>query len=188
MSVKYVDDQGKPILLRGRADWALGWGPDKSNTGSLLIIVEAKAVGNGTVGMPQLLVYMAAVQEARRDRPNKTVFGMLSDTSDYKFACLDNNKKLLVSHSLEWLFDRQAILRHIDHILQDAIQSSPHTTPVKLNNSTLYGYKRYLQKSWKFGEDSDDEGADGDEDDGEEILVDVIERNGNILFRTERTL
>ena len=184
VSVKYLDERGKPILLKGRADWALGYGTDKRNTGSLLIIVEAKPAPKASVGMPQMLVYMAAVQEARRDRTNKTVFGMLSDGTLYTFACLDNNKRLLISRVFEWLFDRQAILRHIDHILLDAIQSSPHTTPKKLNSSNIYGYNRYLRGTWKFGEDSDDEEEDGDEDDEEEDLVDVIERNGHIFLRS----
>ena len=187
VSVKYVDERGRPILLKGRADWALGYGTDKRNTGSLLIIVEAKPAGIGLIGMPQMMVYMAAVQEARRERANKTVFGMLSDGTFYTFACLDNNKRLLISRTFQWLFDRQAILRHIDHILLDAIQSSPHTAPTKLNNSNIRGYKRYLQGTWKFGGDSDDEGEDGDEDDAEEVLVDVIERNGHIFFSYERT-
>ena len=188
VSVKYVDDEGKPILLKGRADWALGYGKDKMNTGSLLIIIEAKPVGTSTIGMPQMLVYMAAIHEARRDRTNRTVFGLLSDGTYYTFACLDNNKKLLVSRVFLWMLDRREILRHIDHILLDAIQSSPHTTPQKLNNSNIYGYQRYLQETWKFCEESDAEGGDGDEDDEEGDLVDVIEKNGHIFLRSKRSI
>ncbi|MCJ1226972.1 hypothetical protein MMC12_003627 [Toensbergia leucococca] len=95
---------------------------------SLFIIVEAKPAGNASVGIPQMLVSMAAIQDARQDRTNKTVFGMLSDGTNYTFACLNNNKRLLISRNFQWLFDRQTILRHIDRILLDAIQSSPHTT------------------------------------------------------------
>ncbi len=112
---------------------------------------------------------------------------MLSDGTNYTFACLNNNKRLLISRIFQWLFDRQTILRHIDRILLDAIQSSPHTTPVKLNNSNICGYTRYLQGSWKFGEDSDDEGEEGDENDEEGDLVDVIERNGHIFLRSKRS-
>lgn len=188
MSVKYVDERGNSVLLKGRADWALGYGTDKRHTGSLLIIVEAKPAAKALVGMPQMLVCMAAIQEARQDRTNKTVLGMLSDGTFYTFACLDNDKRLLISRNFQWLFDRQAILRHIDHILLDAIQSSPHTTPKKLNNSNIYAYKRYLRGTWKFGEDSDDEGEDGDEDVEEGDLVDVIERNGYVFLRSKRSI
>ncbi|KAK3176899.1 hypothetical protein OEA41_008225 [Lepraria neglecta] len=187
VSMKYVDERSKPILLRGRADWALGYGTDKRNTGSLLIIVETKPAGSASVGMPQMLVYMAAIQDARQDQTNKTVFGMLSDGTNYTFACLDNNKRLLISRIFQWLFDRQTILRHIDRILLDAIQSSPHTTPVKLNNPNIYGYKRHLRGSWNFGEDSDDREEEGDEDDEEGDLVDVVERNGHIFLRSKRS-
>lgn len=187
VSVKYVDERSKPILLKGRADWALGYGTDKRNTGPLLIVVEAKPVGSASVGMPQMLVYMAAIQHARQDRTNKTVFGMLSDGTYYTFACLDNNKRLLISRTFQWLFDRQTILRHVDRILLDAIQSSPHTTPVKLNSPNICGYRRYLRGSWTFGEDSDDEEEEGDEDDEEGDLVDVIERNGHIFLRSKRS-
>ena len=86
------------------------------------------------------------------------------------------------------MLDRAAILRHIDHILLDAIHSSPHTTPIKLNNPNTYGYKRYLRGTWKFGGDSDDEGEDRGKDDEEEILVDIIKRDGHILYRTERMI
>jgi hypothetical protein len=187
VSVKYVDEHGKPILLKGRADWALGFGTDKRNSGSLLIIVEANPAGNASVGMPQMLVYMAAIQHARQDRTNKTVFGMLSDGTYYTFACLNNNKRLLISRNFQWLFDRPTILRHIDRILLDAIQSSPHTTPVKLKNSNICGYTRYLEESWKFCEDSNDEVEEGDENDEEGDLVDVIERNGHIFLRSKKS-
>lgn len=187
VSVKYVDERGKPILLKGRADWTLGYGTDERNTGSLLVIVEAKSAGNALVGMPQMLVYMAAIQDARQDRTNKTVFGMLSDGTYYTFACLNHNKRLLISRIFEWMFDRESILRHIDRILLDAIQSSPHTTHVKPNNSNMCEYRRYFRGSWKFGEDSDDEGEEGDESDEEGDLVDVIKRNGHIFLRSKRS-
>lgn len=188
MSVKYVDECGKPVLLKGHADWALGYGIDKRNTGSLLIIVEAKSAGSTLVGMPQMLVYMVAVQEARRDRTNKTVFGMLSDGTFYTFACLDNNKRLFISRNFQWLFDRQVILRHIDHILLDAIQSSLHTIPNKLKNSSMLGCIPYLRGNWKFSEDLDDEREDGNEDNEEGDLVDIIKKNGRVFFRTTRNI
>ena len=52
MSVKYIDERSKPVLIKGRSDCALNCGTDKRNIGSLLIIVEAKAAGSGSVGMP----------------------------------------------------------------------------------------------------------------------------------------
>ena len=187
VSIKYIDERSKPILLKGRADWVLGFGTDKRNTGSLLIVVEAKSAGNASVGMPQMLIYMAAIQDATRDRTNQTVFGMLSDGRDFTFACLDSNENLFISRILQWMFDRQTILRHIDRILLDALQSSPHTTPVKLNNPIIFGYNRYLRGSWNFGPDSSDEGEEGDESEAEGDLVDVIERNGHISLKSKKS-
>jgi hypothetical protein len=61
-----IQDQfGDPELIRGRADWVLGYGRTKANTGSILMIVEAKAHGSAFIGLAQMMVYMAAVHEAR---------------------------------------------------------------------------------------------------------------------------
>lgn len=78
---------------------------------------------------------------------------------------VDTNKRLLISRTFQRMLDRRAILQPIDHILLDAIRSSPHIIPQRLNNSNIYGYKRYLRGTRKCGEDSDDEGEDGDEND-----------------------
>ena len=184
LSIKAVDEFGKQAIVRGRADWALGYGSSKTHTGSLLIIAEAKCVENTSIGMPQMLIYMAAVQKARQGRENKTVWGFSSDGSTFHFACLNEDRKLLTSRPLIWRDDRSAILRHVDTILLDAIQSSPHTTPIKVKNPNLRAYRRYLTGSWKFGDESEDE---GDElDDGEISYVDVVKRDGHITLREQR--
>lgn len=176
-----ADDDGKPIIIRGRADWAIGYGSSTSNTGNLLIIAEAKRYGSASVGIPQLLIYMAAAQDDRSERLNKTIWGILSDGREFYFLCLTENRKLLRSRVLEWRFDSSDILRHIDTILRDAIQSSPHTTPQKTNNSALRSYGRYLAGSWRFGVGSKDELSEVDE--GEFDLVDIVNRDGHLILR-----
>ena len=183
VSVKVDDEFGERTIVKGRADWALGYGSSKSHTGSLLIIVEAKHIDNVSIGMPQMLVYMTAIHEARRDRNNKTVWGLLSDGSTFHFACLNDDRKLLTSRPLIWRDDKSVILRHIDTILIDAIQSSPHTTPIKVKNPNIRAYRRYLSGSWKFGEESEDEGDE--QDDGEDAYVDVIKRDGHVFLRSK---
>ena len=183
LSIKVVDEFGKWTIVKGRADWALGYGSSKTHAGSLLIIAEAKRIDNISIGMPQMLIYMAAVQEARQDRENKTVWGFLSDGSTFHFACLNDDRKLLTSRPLIWRDDKSAILRHIDTILLDAIQSSPHTTPIKVKNPNLRAYRRYLTGSWKFGNESEDEGDE--RDDGEISYVDVVKRDGHIILREQ---
>lgn len=75
----------------------MGYGTNKLNTGAILLVVEAKPYESATVGMPQLLVYIATVHEARKDRVNKSVFGILSNCKEFHFAFLDENKKLFVT-------------------------------------------------------------------------------------------
>jgi hypothetical protein len=92
-----------------------------------------------------MLVYMAAVHEARLGHTNNSVFGMLPDGEEFKFAFLDSNKKFYVSFPLFWIKDQQAIISHIDAMLPDAIQSSPYTTPIENRGKTLLRYRKYIE-------------------------------------------
>ena len=103
VSVNIQDEFGNPEIINGRADWILGYGKTKANTGSILMIVEAKGLGRAETGLTQMLIYMAAVHEARRGYTNNSVFGMLSNSIEFKFAFLDSNKKFYVSYPLFWI-------------------------------------------------------------------------------------
>ena len=59
VSIRIRDVYGNSEIVKGRADWALGYGTEKSDTGAILLIVEAKPYESAAVGMPQLLVCMA---------------------------------------------------------------------------------------------------------------------------------
>jgi hypothetical protein len=190
VSVNIQGQFGGPELIRGRADWVLGYGKDKTNTGSILMVVEAKRSQNATIGLAQMLVYMAAVQEARLGHTNNTIFGMLSDSKEFKFALLDSNKKFYVSSPLFWYKDQQAIISYIDAMLLDAIQSSPHTTPTKGQNNTLRRYRKYLESKWAFGKDAEAEveaeAEDENEDEDEDDIVDVVKIGRDIVLRNVR--
>ena len=182
ITVKTQDFDGNSELIRGRADWALGYGRDKTETGSILIVVEAKPVGEASTGLPQLMIYMAGVFESRRTRSNNTVFGMVSDGAIFWFAFLDHNKKFYVSSPYKWATNQPTILAYIDTILLDAIHSSPHTTPTKFHNTSLLNCPRYLKGQWKFGEGSEDgveEQSDPDD------FVDIVRDRQRIVLRTE---
>ena len=181
VSVKVKDPDEKDEIIKGRADWALGYGRNKNDTGSILIVVEAKGSGKAFVGLPQLIVYMAAVFESRRGRTKNTVFGMLADSGVFQFAFLDHNKKLFLSNVFMWAGQKSTILTYIDTILLDAIKSSPHTTPTKARNTSLRNYPFYLKGPWKFGEDSDSE---TDEEAGDDDFVDVIRDKDRIVLRS----
>jgi hypothetical protein len=137
--VNTQDEFGKPELIKGRTDRVLGYGRSKKNTGSILIVVEARAHGNASIGLAQMMVYMAAVHEARLGYTNNSVFGMLSDSSEFRFAFLDSNKKFHYSRHLLWEVDQQAIISYIDTMLLDAIQSSPYTTPTRVKTRPCPG-------------------------------------------------
>lgn len=186
LSIRIQDVYGNHVMVKGRADWALGYGTDKNDTGSILLVVEAKPYESAPVGIPQLLVYMAAVQEARQDRVNSSVFGMVSDSKEFRFCFLNGQKKRFVSEPLTWATKQSTIIAYIDMMLMSAIKSSPHTTPRKKNSRTILNYPGFLEKQWRFGEESNDEsdGGRAEDSDGEDDdMVDLVNIGGRIVMR-----
>ena len=162
-------------------DWALNY-ETPNQCGSILIVIEAKKIGNASIGLAQLVVYMVGVLESRHNRLNQSVFGMLSDSGTFQFAFLDQNKKLYLTTTFTWGWDQSKILAYIDTILLDAIQSSPHTTPTKIRNRSLNNYRQYLEERWVFGDGSEDKAK---EDIKKESIVDVFQ-DENMVVRTKR--
>lgn len=190
VSIRVKDIYGDTELVKGRADWALGYGTEKSDTGSILLVVEAKPYEQAPVGMPQLLVYMAAVHEARKDRVNKSVFGMVSDSKEYRFCFLNEQKKFFVTRPFIWAIEQSTIIAYIDMMLKNAIESSPHTTPHKRNNRSMLKYADFLERQWKFGEEANDEsdGGGAEKSDGEDYddMVVVVVSGGRVVMRGSR--
>ena len=149
LEISAKDEDSDEFIIKGRADWVLGRinAISKGKTDAILAMVEGKSRENASVGMPQLLVYMAAVQEARSSRSNNSVFVMLSDGREtFRFAFLTGKKKLYMSKPLDPAVEQSNILAYIDTILTDAIESSPSTTPQKTRNSTIRRYQKYLAR------------------------------------------
>lgn len=107
---------------------------------------------------------------------------MLSNGDEFRFAYLDSNKKFHDSHPLLWRVDQQAIISYIDAMLLDAMQSSPHTTPTKIQNKTLLRYRQYVESKWVFADDVEDE-VETEAEIGEDNIVDVVKVNGCIVLR-----
>ncbi|KAI9758166.1 MAG: hypothetical protein M4579_003140 [Chaenotheca gracillima] len=102
---------GADVLIKGRCDWVLGYRDDKAEIGDLLITIETRARrNNAEPSLPQLLIYKAAVHEARRLKANRTVFGMVSDSENFTFAVLDEERKFHVSRTLQWVLARPRII------------------------------------------------------------------------------
>jgi hypothetical protein len=182
VSIRIKDIYGNNEMVKGRADWALGYGTEKSDTGAIILIVEAKPYESAAIGMPQLLVYMAAVHEARVNRVNQSVFGMVSDSKEFRFAFLDKDKKFYTTRPFTWTIEKSTIIAYIDMMLINAIEPSPHTTPQKTNNRTICRYREHSGREWKFGDDSDDAGV-REEDDDDDDMVDVVIIGGRVTMR-----
>lgn len=177
VSIRIKDTYGNNEIVKGRADWAMGYGTDKSDTGAILLILEAKPYDSPAVGLPQLLVCMAAVHEARKNRANNSVFGMVSDSKEFRFSFLDEKKKLFTSRPFAWVIERKTIIAYIDMMLINAIESSPHT------NQAIRQYPEFLGRRWEFEDESNDRGAEEEE---ESDMVDVVNIGGRVLLRSRR--
>ncbi|OCL00585.1 uncharacterized protein K441DRAFT_533611 [Cenococcum geophilum 1.58] len=154
--------------ISGRADWVLGHGNLRSTLDPSLIVMEAKRTGAADLALPQLIIYLAAVQDARKSRSkmNSSVFGLLTDSTNFRFVYLDPSRKLFVSKPHEWLEEKAKIIQWIDKILEDSIQASPHTTPFKWQ--------------YQFGSAAKDfDLVEGENDRGYEI----IQREGYVVAR-----
>ncbi|KAH0553121.1 hypothetical protein GP486_006691 [Trichoglossum hirsutum] len=145
------------VIIKGRADWAIGYAVSKTSLSSKFIIMEAKRDGESSKGIPQLMCYLAGVQDARvaESKTNQQVFGVLTDSREFRFAFLNERRQMFLSVPLLWVSDAPRIVAFLDHILQKAIESSPHTTPSKFKNAQLLNYTRHLRKSFEYGNDED---------------------------------
>jgi len=191
MSILVKDIYGNSEIVKGRADWALGYGANKDDTGAILLILEAKPYESAAVGMPQLLVYMAAVHKARQHRVNQSVYGMVSDSKEFRFCFLDEKKKFFTTKPFIWVIERPTIIAYIDMMLINAIESSPHTTPQNRNNQTILRYPESLERQWKFGTESDDEGAEEkkekekeEEEEEEYGMIDIVRLGDRVVMRS----
>ncbi|KAL1862214.1 hypothetical protein Plec18167_000999 [Paecilomyces lecythidis] len=139
--------------IHGKVDWCLSHGNNKSELDTTLIVLEAKKLGTAPTGLPQLIIYLAAVQDSRKQavKPNYSVFGILSDSVTFYFAHLDSQRNLFVTKSYDWLYEKSTIVQWIDRILRDAIHASPHTTPVRTGTTSLMAYNNFLNHSYRFG-------------------------------------
>lgn len=109
---------------------------------------------------------------------NSSVFGLLTDSSDFQFVHLNPVRKLFTSRLLQWVTDKKHIVQWIDRVLEDSIKASPHTTPVKSSNKTLRAFQTELKRAHLFGDPSKD---DSDLIDGEDERA----MNNNVVWKGE---
>lgn len=106
------------FLIQGKADWCLAYGNLKAALQTALIVLsvsslfrhrvseltptrEAKKPGAVQSVLPQLIIYLAAVQDSRKEskKINSSVFGLITDSEEYRFAWLDEDRNLFVSET-----------------------------------------------------------------------------------------
>jgi hypothetical protein len=147
----------RTATIRGRADWVLGHTPSKRNLEGMLVVLEAKRESSSPKAIPQLMCYLVGIQDARAvaGKQNPHVFGVITDSEEFRFAVLNEHRQMFISSPLLWTTDAPKIVAFLDHILQKAIESSPHTTPVKSGNRQLLNYPRHLRGTFAFGSTHD---------------------------------
>lgn len=183
ISIRIWDNYGNGEVVQGRADWALGYGTDKSHTGDIFLVVEAKPYEPAPVGMPQLLICMAAVQEATQDPIIRNVRGMISDGKEFRFCVLNQGKKFFTSRPYLWAIEQSAIIAHIDMMLLIIKNCSPDTTTYKENNRTAFKYPELSDRQWKFVANDAESEARGSEDRYNHDMVDIVNIGGRVVMR-----
>ena len=115
------------------------------------------------------MVYLAAIYQSTLGKENNRIFGMLADSSEFKFCYLDCNRMLLVSNPFRGATQQSTILTYLDTVLLDAFKTSPNAKPARLNARTR---PRYFKGLCRFG--PEDEMDDEEEMAPNENFVDEI--------------
>ncbi|KAI2687592.1 hypothetical protein CBS147332_113 [Penicillium roqueforti] len=86
--------KGKTWVLSGRPDYGIWYG-EEEDIDLNVVIMEAKKLASGTVGIPQALEYMGCVHKQRKElgKADTTVYGISTDTMTFTFMKLDNESR-----------------------------------------------------------------------------------------------
>ncbi|EGE06898.1 hypothetical protein TEQG_05951 [Trichophyton equinum CBS 127.97] len=148
-----VEVQGRRKMLVGKADYTL-WYNAQETMGTNLIVLEAKRKHYAGTAVPQLIAYMGIVHRQRKlaGKTNAVVYGIASDSSEFRFWRIDNDSELRKSHVYDWECHATDIVSFIRFIIRAAILESPSTTPYsgEKKKSTLAAYKSNTEDSFDF--------------------------------------
>lgn len=120
--------------INGRADLLLmhqntqPWqDPDSTDyIENALLVIETERPRHHEDALPRLIIYLAAVQQARLICGMQAdVFGLSSDGTYYQFLMLNSEKRVLCSETFDWGSREVDILKCLDFVLAAAIRSSP---------------------------------------------------------------
>ena len=170
------DKYDKSIRVKGRSDWTIRYGDRRKKSDIRLLAVKTKGERATFIGMPQLIIYMTVVHQARRKskKENTTIYGILSDGVNWWFAILTHQGKLHLTYRALVLFgEENLVLNYVDQILLHAIRSSEHTTLVKDDDKIIRYHNRFLRKTWNLGIDPADRKEEKEEQEEEDSHEEV---------------
>lgn len=133
---------------------------------TILILVEAKTQATLENAFPEFLAYMGIIAAARKDKPNRTVYGIYSDGMTYTFVQLDNNHMAAKSRALNIVDELDEVFAFMVHLLSSAMESSP-TEPGRERDRDLTQLARRVEPKYfvlEPFEESDEAGDDLMED------------------------
>lgn len=91
-----------------------------------LLVIETEKPGYHQDALPRLVIYLAAVQQARLICGMQAdVFGVSTDGTYYQFLTLNSEKRVRCSETLDWNSREFDILKCLDCVLAAAIRLSP---------------------------------------------------------------
>ncbi|KAL0631583.1 hypothetical protein Q9L58_009554 [Maublancomyces gigas] len=136
LEVTVADAHANPILVNGRADWALGY-KTRSDAldGTVLVAIEAKRRDRFGAAEAQLLTYLAILRQLRLNarKTNAIVQGCYTDGERYVFVCIDNDGLVAISnvYDIRGVEQRKVVFNYLVTVLETAVRTSPTTSPVK---------------------------------------------------------
>jgi hypothetical protein len=138
------------VIIRGRADWAVGYALSKKILSSNLVIIQVQRDGRSSAGIAQSMCYLTGAQDAwtAEDTTNRPVFGILTDSIEFQFKLLNANWQLFLFDPRCWRSNAS-----INCILHKAIKSSPQTPLSSYRNRELSSYTRHHAR-FKFRQSS----------------------------------
>lgn len=136
LEVIVADAYANPILVNGRADWALGYKtPSDALDGTILVAIEAKRRDRFGAAEAQLLTYLAILRQLRLNarKRNAIVQGCYTDGERYVFVCIDNDGLVAISnvYDIRGVEQRKVVFNYLVTVLETAVRTSPTTSPVK---------------------------------------------------------
>ncbi|KAL3460129.1 hypothetical protein BJX64DRAFT_290610 [Aspergillus heterothallicus] len=117
--------KGKMTEIRGRMDFALWYG-SREDVETNLVVVAAKRLHYAGTDVPQAIIYMAILHNARKqaERTNWPIYGIATDSWHWYFLRLAPNG-VVSTHFVDWSKDPIQVISWIHKIIDQAACLTP---------------------------------------------------------------